>query len=76
MKSTAKTKATPYDTAEHLRTREEIALYLEACLEEAGDDAAFVVHALGIKLRAETMIEKPAERRAGKFARAAKLFPY
>lgn len=63
MKSTAKTKITPYDTAEHLRTPEEIALYLEACLEEAGDDAAFVVHALGIKLHAEAMIEKPAERK-------------
>ena len=39
MKARAKTKTTPYDTAEHLRTPEEIALYLEACLEDAGDDA-------------------------------------
>ena len=75
MKSTAKTKITPYDTAEHLRTPEEIALYLEACLEEAGDDAAFVVHELGIKLRAEAMIDLLRARRR-ELARAAKLFPY
>lgn len=35
----AKTKTSRYDVAEHLRTPEEIAAYLEACLEEAdGDD--------------------------------------
>ncbi len=31
-----------YDTAEHLRTEEEVALYLEACLENAGNDPAFI----------------------------------
>ncbi len=31
-----------YDVAEHLRTPEEMAAYLEACLEEADGDAAFV----------------------------------
>lgn len=57
MKANTKTKTTPYDTAEHLRTPEEIALYLEACLEEAGDDAAFVVHALGVVARAWGMTQ-------------------
>ncbi len=57
MKAKVKTKTTPYDTAEHLRTPEEIALYLEACLEEAGDDAAFVVHALGVVARARGMTQ-------------------
>lgn len=57
MKSTMKTKTTPYDTAEQLRTPEEIALYLEACLDEAGDDAAFVVHALGVVARAWGMTQ-------------------
>ena len=30
---------TPYDVAEHLRTPKEQALYLQACMDEAGDDA-------------------------------------
>jgi probable addiction module antidote protein len=42
-----------YDVAEHLRTPEEMAAYLEACLEEADGDAAFVVKALGDIARAK-----------------------
>lgn len=57
MKAIANAKTTPYDTAENLRTPEEIALYLEACLDEAGDDAAFVVHALGVVARAWGMTQ-------------------
>jgi probable addiction module antidote protein len=41
----AKTKTTR-DVAEHLRTPEEMAVYLEACLEEANGDAAFIAEAL------------------------------
>ncbi len=37
-----KTKTTRYDVAEHLRTPEEMAAYLEACLDEAEGDAAFI----------------------------------
>ena len=48
-------KTTPYDVAEHLRTPEEMAAYLEACLEEAGDDAAFIAKALGDIARAKGM---------------------
>ena len=33
---------TPYDSAEYLKTGEDMAAYLEACLEEAGDDTAFI----------------------------------
>ena len=33
----------PYDVAEHLRTREDMAAYLEASIEEADGDAAFPV---------------------------------
>ncbi len=36
-----KTVTTHFDMAEHLRTPEEMAAYLEACLEEADGDAAF-----------------------------------
>ena len=36
-----------WDVAEHLQTHEAMALYAEACLDEAGDDAAFVAKAVG-----------------------------
>ena len=47
-----KTATSPYDVAEHLRTREDMAAYLEASIEEAGGDAAFVAKALGDIARA------------------------
>jgi probable addiction module antidote protein len=46
-----------FDVAEHLRTPEEMAAYLEAALEEAGDDAAFVAKALGDIARAKGMTD-------------------
>ena len=46
---------TRWDSAEHLKTEEDIQLYLEACFEEAGDDPAFIVHALGVVARARNM---------------------
>ncbi len=48
-------KTTRWDSAEHLKTDEDIELYLEACIEEAGDDPAFIVHALGVIARARNM---------------------
>lgn len=48
-------KTTRWDSAEHLKTDEDIQLYLEACLDEAGDDPAFIVHALGVVARAKNM---------------------
>jgi probable addiction module antidote protein len=51
----AKTRTTRYDVAEHLRTPEEMAAYLEACMEEARGDAAFVAKALGNITRAKGM---------------------
>jgi probable addiction module antidote protein len=51
----AKTKATRYDVAEHLRTPEEMAAYLEACFEEAKGDAAFIAKALRDIARAKGM---------------------
>lgn len=50
-----KTKTTRYDVAEHLRTAEEMAAYLEACLDEAEGDAAFIAKALGDIARARGM---------------------
>jgi probable addiction module antidote protein len=48
---------TRYDVAEHLRTPEEMAAYLEACLEEARGDAAFIAKALGDIARAKGMAQ-------------------
>ena len=48
-------KFTRYDTAEYLKTDADMAAYLDACFEEAGDDPAFIAHALGIIARARGM---------------------
>ena len=50
-----KTVTTRYDVAEHLRTPEEMAAYLEACLDVADSDAAFIAKALGDIARAKGM---------------------
>ena len=52
-----RTVTSRYDVAEHLRTPEEMAAYLEACLEEADGDAAFVAKALGDIARAKGMTQ-------------------
>ncbi len=51
----AKTKTSRYDVAEHLRTPEEMAAYLEVYLEEANGDAALIAKALGDIARAKGM---------------------
>ena len=51
----AKTKTTKYDVSEHLRTPEEMAAYLEASIEEAKGDAAFIAKAIGDIARAKGM---------------------
>jgi probable addiction module antidote protein len=52
-----KTRTTPYDVAEHLRTPEEMAAYLDVWLEEAPDDAAGIARALGDIARAKGMTQ-------------------
>jgi len=54
-RKTAKTRTTPYDVAEHLRTPEEMAAYLDAWLDEAPDDASGIAKALGDIARAKGM---------------------
>ena len=49
------TITTRYDVAEHLRTPEEMAAYLEACMEEKDADAVFIAKALGDIVRAKGM---------------------
>ena len=53
----AKLKLSKWDSAAHLKTHEDIALYLDACFEEAGDYAAFIAKALGNIARAKGMTE-------------------
>ncbi len=53
----AKTSTTNYDVAEHLRTPEEMAAYLDACFEEADGDANFIAKALGDIARAKGMTQ-------------------
>ena len=52
-----KTTTSRYDVAEHLRTPEEMAAYLEACIEEADGDASFIAKALGDIARAKGMAQ-------------------
>ncbi len=52
-----KTKTSSYDVAEHLRTPEEMAAYLDAWLEEAPEDAAGIARALGNIARARGMTQ-------------------
>lgn len=50
-------KTREYDVAERLRSPEEMALYLDACIEESDGDAAFIAKALGDIARAKGMTQ-------------------
>jgi len=57
-------KLRQWNSAEHLKTEEDIALYLEACMEEG--DQALIDHALGVIARARQAIhsgnaDRPAD---------------
>ena len=51
------TKTAPYDVAEFLETPEEMAAYLEASIQEADGDTAFIAKALGDIARAKGMTQ-------------------
>jgi probable addiction module antidote protein len=46
-----------YDVVDYLKTEEDLAAYLEACMEEAGDDASYIAAALGDIARARGMAQ-------------------
>lgn len=46
-----------YDSADYLTSIEDAAAYLEAALEEAGDDPAFIAQALGVIARSGNVSE-------------------
>lgn len=49
------TELLSWDTADHLKTREDVVAYLEAVFEDG--DPALIAHALGVIARAEGMTE-------------------
>lgn len=59
----AKTVTTKYKVSEHLRTPEEMAAYLEMCIEEANGDTSFITKALGDIAKAKGMTQ--VARKAG-----------
>lgn len=50
-----------YDTADYLNSEEDMVAYLQACMEEAGDDPAFIAVALGNIARAHGMVRLAQE---------------
>jgi probable addiction module antidote protein len=60
-KKSTKVKTSPYEVAEHLRTPEEMAAYLDAWLKEAPDDVSGIARALGDIARAKGMSQVAKE---------------
>ncbi len=56
-----KTTFSKFDVAEHLSSPQEMALYLDACIEESDGDAAFIAKALGDIARAQGMAKVAAD---------------
>jgi probable addiction module antidote protein len=56
-KKRAKEKFSRYDTADYLKSETDMIAYLEACMDEAGDDPAVIAAALGDIARAYGMAE-------------------
>lgn len=50
-------KLNKWDSAKYLKTEEDMADYFAICLEEAGDDAAFIAQSLGVIARARGMTQ-------------------
>ena len=48
-------KTTRWDSAEYLKTEEDIAGYMAARMDEGSDDPAFIAHALGVVARARNI---------------------
>ena len=59
---------TLWDLAEHLQSDEDIQLCLEVCIEEAGDDPVFIVHALCVIARANNISQLAIEEQYKPFS--------
>ena len=51
----------PYDSADYLNSNEDCVLYLQACLQEATEDATFIARAIGTVARARGMMQLSRE---------------
>jgi probable addiction module antidote protein len=60
-KKARKEKFTAYGSADYLKSDEDMVAYLEACMEEAGDDPAFIAVAIGNVARAHGMAKLAKE---------------
>jgi len=69
----AKTKTSPWDPANHLKTEEDMAAYLEAALEDG--DPALVAAALGDIARAKGMTQIAREAGLGRESLYKSLSP-
>lgn len=58
-----KTITAPYDVAEHLRSPDEMAAYLEASIEEANGDIAFIAKAVCDIVRAKVLLHTAEDLR-------------
>ena len=56
LKKRTKETFSRYDTADYLKSEADMVAYLEACMEEAADDPAFIAAALGNIARAYGMV--------------------
>ncbi|MCY1164947.1 putative addiction module antidote protein [compost metagenome] len=50
-------KLRKWDSAEHLKTEEDMQAYLQVCIEESNGDAAFIAKALGNIAKAKGMAQ-------------------
>ncbi|OFX11504.1 MAG: putative addiction module antidote protein [Alphaproteobacteria bacterium RIFOXYD12_FULL_60_8] len=58
------TKFKRWDSSENLKTQEDMAAYLQACLEE--DDLELIIHALGVIAKAKGMAQLASETGLGR----------
>jgi probable addiction module antidote protein len=65
-----------FDAARFLKNEEEIAAYLEACLEEAPDDAAYIAGAIGAVARARSMLQLARDTGLGRESLYKALSPH
>lgn len=57
-------KFSRYDSADYLKTEEDIAAYLEAVMEEGGDDTAYIARTRDMTISIQSGVEKHDPSRA------------
>ena len=62
-------KLRKWDSAEHLKTEEDMQAYLQACIDESNGDAAFIAKALGNIAKAKGMAQLSRDTGLGRESR-------